>query len=335
MKKIILFLSFVFLLSGCGKFSDKDLIEELSNKIEKAKNYQITAVLEIFRNEEKFSYDVISTYKEGDYFKVELVNKENNHEQIILKDKEAVYVLTPSLNKSFKFQSEWPYNNSQIYLLQPILKDISNDEKRIFEKKEDGYVITSEVVYSSERNFKKQKVYFDTEKNITKIEILDDDQNVKMVLNVVNIEFNTKLDKNFFDINKYQKNSSTDKEETSINEQDNVAGILQEIVYPMYVPTDTYLTSQDVINTENGERVISTFSGESQFTLIQENCDQLDGEKYIYGDPYLILDTVGALTDYSISWISNGVEYSVMSDTMSVDELLTVAQSITIEPIQK
>ena len=32
-------------------------------------------------------------------------------EQIILKNDEGVYVLSPNLNKSFKFQSKRPYNN--------------------------------------------------------------------------------------------------------------------------------------------------------------------------------------------------------------------------------
>ena len=341
MKKIILFLGFVFMLSGCGKFNDTDLVNELNDKIENSKNYQITAILEIFRNEEKFIYDVISTYKEGDYFKVELTNKENNHNQIILKDKESVYVLTPSLNKSFKFQSEWPYNNSQIYLLQPIVKDIQNDKERVFEETDAGYIITSDVNYSSERNFEKQKVYFDKEKNITKIEIVDDKDNVKMSLNVINIEFNIKLEEDIFDINKYQKTNEQEETKNTCSENENcmdentVLNSLEEIVYPMYVPTDTYLTGQDVVNTETGERVILTFTGESEFTLIQENLEQGSNVNYVYGDPYLILDTVGAITDYSVSWISNGVEYSVMSDTMSVDELLTVAQSITVETVGK
>ena len=110
---------------------------------------------------------------------------------------------------------------------------------------------------------------------------------------------------------------------------------LDEIVYPMYVPTDTYLAGQDVISTENGERVILTFTGESEFTLIQENMGLDNNVGFVYGDPYLILDTVGSITDFSVSWISNGVEYSVISDTLAIDELLTVAQSIGVEPIEK
>ena len=103
----------------------------------------------------------------------------------------------------------------------------------------------------------------------------------------------------------------------------------------MYVPTDTELSGQDIVSKENGERVILTFGGESAFTVVRETLDDNESTNYVYGDPYLILDTVGAITDYSVSWISNGVEYSVMSDTMDIDEMLAVAQSINVKAVGK
>ena len=103
----------------------------------------------------------------------------------------------------------------------------------------------------------------------------------------------------------------------------------------MYVPVNTYLTNQETIETANGERVILTFTGESAFTVVQETLSDETATDYVYGDPYLILDTVGSITDYSVSWISNGVEYSVMSDTLEIDELLTVAQSISVKAVGK
>lgn len=331
MKKIILFLSCVFLLSGCGNNNLNGIIDDLDKKIENSKNYQLSATLEIYRNEEKFVYDIISTYKEKDYFKVELINKENNHRQIILKDMESVYVLTPSLNKTFKFQSEWPYNNSQIYLMQPIIIDVKNDKESKFEKNDKGYIITSKVNYTAEKDFKKQKIYLDNQKNIEKIEILNEKNEIKMLLTVINIQYNVKLESDYFDINKYQSNIQTSAKDKDIS----TSGVLKNMVYPMYVPTDTYLASQDVVNSNLGERVILTFGGASEFILIQENLETNQNMGYVYGDPYLILDTVGSITDYSISWISNGIEYSIMSESMSVDELLMVAQSIGVEPVGK
>ena len=353
MKKIFIFLGLLLLVTGCGKYKDKDLIKDLSKKIESSNSYHMTGTLEIYRNEEKYTYNVDSSYKKGDLFKVNLVNQNNNHEQIILKNKEGVYVITPSLNKSFKFQSDWPYNNSQIYLLQPIITDLNNDSDRKFEKTDNGYIITSKVNYSSEKDFSHQKIYVDKDKNITKVEVLDKDNNVKMCLTVVDIDFKAKFEDNYFDASNYQKeikekseskkenklekkeddkNTQTDTKEQS---SDITTSKIEDIVYPMYVPVDTQLSGQDVVETSNGERVILTFTGESAFTVVQETFANDDVTNYVYGDPYLILDTVGSITDYSVSWISNGVEYSVMSDTMEIDELLTVAQSISVKAVSK
>ena len=267
MKKLFIFLGVLVVVCGCGKYNDKDLIKDLSKKVENSSAYRMTGTLEIYRNEEKYTYDVDSSYKKGDLFKVNLINQNNNHEQIILKNKEGVYVITPSLNKSFKFQSDWPYNNSQIYLLQPIITDLNNDSDRTFKKTDDGYIITSKVNYSSEKDFSNQKIYIDKDKNITKVEVLDSDKNVKMSLTVTDIDFKAKFDDNYFDASNYQKeivekeepkketteeNSKESKEETTEKDDkkttsetdkqqssETTTSKIEDIVYPMYVPVDT------------------------------------------------------------------------------------------------
>ena len=99
MKKIFIFLGVILLLSGCGKYNDKDLVKDLSKKINDSKAYHMTGILEIYRNEEKYTYSVDSSYKEGDLFKVDLINQNNNHEQIILKNNDGVYVKTQESTK--------------------------------------------------------------------------------------------------------------------------------------------------------------------------------------------------------------------------------------------
>ena len=70
------------------------------------------------------------------------------------------------------------------------------------------------------------------------------------------------------------------EEKDSSKKSDTNTASLEEIVYPMYVPTDTYLSAQDVVKTEDGERVILTFTGESQFILIQENSSIKNNDSY-------------------------------------------------------
>ena len=136
MKKKILFILLVgvFLLSGCGKTSESSIIKDLEKKINNSKSYYIEGTLEIVNNEDLYTYDVKVSYAKGDNYKVNLTNKVNNHEQVILRNSDGVYVVTPRINKSFKFQSDWPYNNSQVYLLKSLIEDMSNEDGRSFEK---------------------------------------------------------------------------------------------------------------------------------------------------------------------------------------------------------
>ena len=124
----------LFLLGGCGKVSETDIVKDLTKKINNTDSYYIEGELEIVNNEDIYTYEVEVSYAKKDNYKVRLINTVNNHEQIILRNSDGVYVITPRINKSFKFQSDWPYNNSQVYLLEPLLEDITSDENRKFRR---------------------------------------------------------------------------------------------------------------------------------------------------------------------------------------------------------
>ena len=64
---------------------------------------KITVIIPIYNAEDTFSYDVKVFYMDDDYFKVDMINTLSNHEQVILRNNNDVYVVTPSLNKSYKF----------------------------------------------------------------------------------------------------------------------------------------------------------------------------------------------------------------------------------------
>lgn len=324
MKKILIIVGIMLCLVGCNS-NTSNVIDDLEKKISNLDSYNMVGTLEIYRNEDKYTYDVDSSYSRDNLYKVTLINKNNNHEQIILKNEDDVYVLTPSLNKSFKFQSEWPYNNSQIYLLQPIISDLANDKEAKIEKNNDGYIVTSKVNYTTEKDFINQKVYLDKDLDINEVEVLDQNGNVRMKLSITNIDYSPSFSNDYFEATKY-----INEETTSDKKEQSTTAKIEDVVYPLYIPTDTFLTNQDKVDTNVGERVILTFDGEESFTVIQETLDESSTVNYIYGDPYLILDTVGSITDSSVSWISNGIEYSVISDSMPVSEIITVAQSITV-----
>lgn len=241
----------------------------------------------------------------------------------------CVIVLTPSLNKSFKFQSEWPYNSSQSYLLQNIVNDINNDKDRKFKITDKEYVFDVKVNYINNKNLKKQKIYIDKNNNIKKIEVLDKNGNVKINMQIKTIDFKAKFEKNYFNL----------KENISVSSEINQSTQkkLNDVVYPMYLPQNTTLVNQSKLQKENGERVILNFGGDKSFTLIEETIDYDESTNTIpvNGEMIFVTDVVGSIYENSISWISNDVEYYITSSDLSDNELISIANSMSILPVSK
>lgn len=326
MKRILLFLFSILLLAGCGNKS-KDVFKKLDDKISNTKSYLLEGTLAINRGNDTYKYDVSCSSKDNNYYRVSLTNKVNNHEQIILRNDSGVYVLNPTLNKSFKFESDWPHNNSGIYLLETILADIKNDNKYKLENTKNGYVLKSKVNYINNSNLAYQKVYLDKDYNITKVEVYNKNDQIEMEMQIKNIDYKTKYDNDYFALKSNNENGTLEKTTTKIT----------DAIYPMYLPENTYLTNQETIKTSNGERVVLNFDGDNSFMLVEETINiPNDLETYmVYGEPDFILDTVGFVTDYSVSWISNGVEYYLVSNDMDTEEMVSVASSINVIPVGK
>jgi len=325
MKKLFFIFFSLLILVGCGK-SEENVLEKVEKKIKDAKNYQLNGILAISRGNDEYTYDVSCSYMSNDYFRVSLINKVNNHEQIILRNDTGVYVITPSLNKSFKFESDWPYNNSQVYLLQTILSDIKNDPDYSMTKDKDYYIFKSKVNYTNNNNLAYQKVYVDANYDIIMVEVYDNNDNVLITMNINDINYKANFDDNYFALNA-EYTTKLDKTAKEIN----------DVVYPMYIPANTYLTNQETITTSSGERVILTFDGDSSFMLVEETISipsELE-TNMVYGEPDIILDTVGYITDYSVSWMSNGYEYYLVSNDMSNEEMMNVAASMSVMPVGK
>lgn len=283
----------------------------------------------MINNETSYEYDVKSTYKESNNFKVELINKINDHKQIILRNKEGVYVVTPSLNKSFKFQSEWPYNNSQIYLLQSIIQDIKNDKNRKIKIEDNKTIIESSVNYINNKKLVKQKVTFSKKNIIENVNVYDDEGVIQIKIVFEKVKLNPKIDDEHFDLDK-NISLNVDNKEIPTNK-------INDVIYPMYLPDNTKLTNQEKFNTENGERVILTFSNEDNktITFIQENTDNNENIISVDGNLSHIGDVVGVLNEEYLFWNTNGIDYYLISSSIDNEELLEVAESISVMSVIK
>ena len=331
MKKIFLFIliGIVILSTGCGKYSESDIINDLDKKINKLSGYKLDGDLEIVNNDEVYKYKVESSYKKDDLYKVSLSNTSNNYEQVILKNTDGVYVLTPSLNKSFKFQSDWPKSNSQIYLLQSIIEDITDDKDKEFKETKNSYIFTTDVDYPNNKKLVKQKITFDKKLNLKKVVVYNGENVPLMTFKVTDIDYSPTFKKNNFKVNEVLKTVKTEttKETSALN----------DTIYPLALPDGTKLVNEEKVEKTDGNRIIMTFDGDKPFLLVEETASIEDEMTIVptYGEPHMLMDTVGAMTENSLTWTSGGIEYYIVSDVMNQDELLEVAKSIGTIPTMK
>lgn len=328
---ILLTMFFVICLTGCGKTDKKSIINKMDKKVNNLNGYKIEAEMELINNEDSYKYDVSVSYKKKDNYRVSLRNKTNNHEQIILKNEDGVYVLTPSLNKSFKFQSKWPYNNSQSYLLQSVINDMKNDSKLSMNKKDGIYIFKSKVNYKNNANLTYQKVTVDKNYMIKSVYVYDRDGNINIKVNYNSIDMKAKFNKNYFILEENMQ--------TFMNESNNNFKVskLDDAIYPMYLPKGTYLKTEKTVQLDTGSRIILTFSGDKSFMLIEEPTIKEDELTVIptNGEIDMFTDTIAVVDDSSITWSSDGIDYYMVSSNMSKEELFSVAKSVSTIPISK
>ena len=340
MKKFLIILSMFLLLCGCGK-SKEDIVSKFKDKIEKTNTYKLVGTMKIVSNEDTFTYDVTAAKSKDDYYLVSLINNINDHEQVILKNSDGVYVVTPDLNKSFKFQSDWPNNGSQSYLLDVLINDVNNDTEYTTGNSKDLNYIECKVNYPNNNNLYSEKIYLDKDYNVKKVEVLDKDGNVKITLDVKNIDYKPKFDKQYFALeslikDETSKNEKTTEECTSTTCNENkttktTSNTLEDIIYPLYIPTNTHLSTQDKIDTDNGVRAILTFQGDNPFVLVEEASHVYDEMEIVpvVGEPLLMADSIGAISTNSLYWTSNGIDYYLSSSNLDSNELMTIAEGLT------
>lgn len=378
MKKIILTIAIIatLCLTGCSSLKDKDIKDSFLKDVEGLKSYYMEGTLKLTNNDDTYEYDVKVSFKKDNNYKVSLTNKANKYEQIILKNNDGVYVITPSLNKSFKFQSDWPDNNSQSYLLDSVARDLKNDSAYKFTQKDKDYIFTTKTNYPNNPKYVKQNITIDKNNKLKKVEVQDENDVTYVEFTPSKIDNKAKFKDNEFsleEITKNFKNNEIQSKQNNQNERDNknteqkdkqttdnknieqtkeqkqvdqdeeqttdnqnkennaeTTSKIDESVFPLYLPSNTTLSDKEVISTTNGERVIMTFSGDNPFVLVQETIKPSANLEIIptYGEPFMLVDTVGSLTDTSYTWTSNGVEYYIVSDQMKQNELLEVAKSI-------
>lgn len=323
----------VLALSACGSKTQEDVVKDLDKKLEDVKGYKAEAKMTLQMGTDPQTYDIEVWHKDPDFYRVNLKNAQKEQSQMILRNNDGVFVLTPALNKSFRFQSDWPQNSSQAYLYESLVKDIVEDKEAKFSATKEHYVFETKTRYQNNQMLPVQEIKLKkSDLSPVSVKVMDPDKNALVTVEFSKVKFNASFDKKDFDM---QKNMTGAQLEVPVMAE--VDDQEFTVKYPQMDMADVKLVDEQEIKTEDGKRVVLTYDGEKSFTLVQEKASVMPTSSVVTsvkGEPVDLGFTIGALSDNTISWTYQGVDYMIASNDLSPEEMTEIARTVQGEMVK-
>ncbi|EJW19981.1 DUF4367 domain-containing protein [Paenibacillus alvei] len=204
-------MSVAILVAGCGKKDASAVVQDLDKVMSKLESYAGIGTMTLHSGQQPLEYRVEVWYQNPSYYRIELKNEKKDITQIVLRNKEGVFVLTPSLNKIFRFQSDWPENQGQVYLYQTLVRSILSDNARQFTADGDNYVFEVAANYQTD-SLVRQKIWLSKDSYAPKqVQVTDSEAKVVVEMKFNQFDFSKKFDQDSFDMQRNMtsmKNSS-------------------------------------------------------------------------------------------------------------------------------
>lgn len=283
------------------------------------KSYELVCNMEMLENDELKSYQVTSTFAcvdDKNYYKVELYDKSLNQAQVIVRNDDGVFVLTPSLNQAFQFKSEWPNNSPKPYIYQSLLS-FTDDNK--VEKVKDGYLVSGEMTYENDDRVKTQEVKFDKDLKPVYVIVYDKDGTELIKVTVTSFKSDEKIEKDAFTQDTIMKQSKSQYQTTATSLP----------LYPVALMGST-LENEKVSTIDDTTNHILKFTGDKSFTIIETASSSQESVnlQVVSGDMIDLIDGVAYLKDNQMTYVSSGVVCSLYSNDLSKEEMIAVLSSM-------
>lgn len=363
MLTIMIVLSIV--LAACGKKDAAGVVKDLDKVVTKLESYQGSGTMTLYTGEKPQEYKVEVWYQNPSFYRIALTNAEKDVTQIVLRNEQGVYVLTPSLNKSFRFQSDWPENQGQVYLYQTLVRSILSDSSRQFVSDKDSYVFEVAANYNTHA-LVRQKIWL-AKQNYAPKQVQVSDAQAKVVVEVKfdKFDFNAKFDNKSFDMQHNLDTAAQDAKGTLLEVDEN--GMLVEklpetsandsvsantqtgeegngdgaaalpalsdpfgVIVPTYLPDGVVYQDDKIVDDSERSMVLLRYDGTYQFTLTESRSPDRTAS-LVPGELIDLGFTAGLLTGdelQTLTWTTDGLEFRMTSDNLPVHEMVKIAASM-------
>ena len=339
-------------LVGCGEASKEDVSKKLGDKWNDTKGYELQATMEIKTGSEPRLYDVDVWHTKPEFYRVHVTQEGKDDSQMIIRNEDGVFVVTPSLGKTYKFQSDWPEQNSQAYLIGALSEDIKADKNAVMTEEDEAYVFETETRNNHRKVLPTQKIFINKKTLLPiYVSVLDEneEEQIRITFKKVTLGTARKADDYAVEINNEEsepvekekedeeavgEDEEADEEAEGAADAEDAADDKEtgfETYYPAVEWDGVTLEVEESVKTKEGTRTFMTFVGEKEYTIVQERASRPEHKLPVSmdGDPVDLGFTVAALTENSIRWESEGISFFIASETLTTDEMIDVAVSMS------
>lgn len=342
----LLVISLVLIMAGCGKKDAGAVVKDLDKQVEKLESYTTTGSMTLNTGTEPQEYQVEVSFKKPSYYRIALTNEKKDISQIVLKNDDGVFVLTPHLNKSFRFQSDWPKNQGQVYLYESLVNSLGQEQDRQFTTDGDSYVFDVPANYSNAA-LSRQKIWFNKNSLAPQtVEIYDGQNKAVIVMNFNDFKFDEAFEPDYFDMQRNMTGArltlptlgltenGTDQEaesELPVTET-GIAAAQQEVsvIEPSYLPEGVGKPVVSETKVGDNPAMLLKYTGSYNYTLMQtkptdKSVSYQQGELVDLGYGFGVVTGAEMKT---LIWMYQGTEFRLSSGDLPLQEMVNVAVSV-------
>lgn len=346
---LFVFMAVLLVLGACGETTKEDVVKKLSNKWVETKGYELDAEMMIQTGGEPRKFDVNVWHTKPDFYRVKVTQNGESDSQMIVRNEDGVFVVTPALKKTYKFQSEWPKQNSQAYLIGALAEDLAADKNLVMREESDTYVFET-VTRNNQKNVMPYQIITVDKKTMLpkEVSVLNEAKEEQIHITFKNVKLNVKHGKDEYAVEQFteptngnDKKANNDDDKKANNDDDKKVGAEVEdksfqTHYPVIKWEGTKQTDEKIVEEGGVDRVILTYEGDKSFTLMQQPAlaEQSVVPVFAPGDPADLGFTIGAITDSSLSWEMDGVSFFLATNNLTRSEMIEVAASISAGSIK-
>ena len=287
-------------------------------------SYHMEATMEFDENDEKKNYYVTVDYykdEENDKFRISLLDTNNNQEQILLRNEEGVFVLTPVLNQVYKFKGNYPLNSPKPYLYHSMLDALDGEHE--MKSMSDGYLLSFTPKYNHQKNWTKEDIKFSKDLKPVWVNIYDNNSSLVATILFSKVDLNPTFDEKFFDVEENMNNARLNMSASTSSLED----------LPFLPLTSNSTLKEQTEATVNNETVfILCYEGEQDYKVIQKLIDPSLELKYV-DEEVEYVDTlfgIGFMKNNYYTYICGNVCYELYSTELEISEMVGVVNSMEL-----